>query len=81
LRILLTENAKPMIIGGVAGAFLATALSQMVRSFAILPHREPIDIPAFAAGLVCFALVAVIATLSPALRALRINPAETLRDE
>jgi predicted permease len=81
LRILLTENAKPMIIGAVSGAILAAALSRLERSMVILPRHETIDVPGFALGIACFALVAVLATLSPALRALRIDPSETLREE
>jgi ABC-type lipoprotein release transport system permease subunit len=40
-----------------------------------------VDVPGFAAGLILFALVAAFATLWPALRALGIDPAETLREE
>jgi len=39
------------------------------------------DVVGVAAGLAGFALVLALATLSPALRALRIDPSRTLRDE
>jgi predicted permease len=81
LGILLGQNAKPTAAGAIGGAILAVILSRLVRSFIFLRHSETIDIAGFAAGLVCFALVAVLATLSPAMRALRIDPSETLREE
>jgi ABC-type lipoprotein release transport system permease subunit len=40
-----------------------------------------LDPVGFAVGLGVFALIAVLATLSPALRALRIDPSSTLRCE
>ena len=81
LRILLTENAKPMMIGAMAGSALAVALSRVEHSLVILPRHETIDFPGFVLGIACFALVAVLATLSPALQALRIDPSQTLREE
>jgi ABC-type lipoprotein release transport system permease subunit len=53
----------------------------LVRSFIFLPSGEALDVPGFAIGLACFMLVAGLATLSPALRALRIDPSKTLREE
>jgi ABC-type lipoprotein release transport system permease subunit len=53
----------------------------VVRSFVILPNGDVADPTGFAAGLALFALVAALATLSPAMRALRIDPSETLREE
>jgi len=60
---------------------LATILSRLVRSFVFLSNKDTVDIVGFAAGLACFVGAAVLATLSPALRALRIDPSTTLRDE
>jgi hypothetical protein len=81
LDVLLRQNARPTAIGAVAGVILAVALSRLVGSEIALQKRATVDVPGFAAGLACFALVAVLATLSPALRALRIDPSTTLRDE
>jgi predicted permease len=81
LDVLLRQNARPTAIGAVAGVILAVTLSRLVRSEIVLPRKETVDFLGFAAGLACFALVAVLATLSPALRALRIDPSTTLRDE
>ena len=66
---------------GRPGVILAVILSRLFRSLVVVQKQGAADIAGFAAGLACFALVAVLATLSPALRALRIDPSTTLRDE
>jgi ABC-type lipoprotein release transport system permease subunit len=43
--------------------------------------HETVDLVGFAAGVGVFVLVAALATLSPALRALRIDPSRTLRED
>jgi len=53
----------------------------LVRSLIPLARHDAVDVVGFSAGLAAFALVAVLATLSPALRALRIDPSTTLREE
>jgi ABC-type lipoprotein release transport system permease subunit len=63
------------------GIVLAVILSRLVRSQIALQHKATVDVVGFAAGLAGFALIALSATLSPALRALRIDPSTTLRDE
>jgi len=81
LGVLLHQNSKPGVAGAVAGLALAVILSRLVRSQIVLYKLEAMDVVGFAAGLAGFALVSVLATLSPALRALRIDPSTTLRDE
>jgi putative ABC transport system permease protein len=81
LTVLLEQNAMPMAIGVMAGAILAMVLGRLVRSAIVLQNHDPVDTTGFAAGLVCFVAVAVLATLSPAMRALRIDPSVTLREE
>jgi putative ABC transport system permease protein len=81
LDVLLRQNAWPTAIGAVAGVILAVILSRVVGSQIVLRKQQTVDVIGFAAGLGCFALVAVLATLSPALRALRIDPSKTLREE
>jgi ABC-type lipoprotein release transport system permease subunit len=46
-----------------------------------LPNTGAFDVIGFVSGIAGFALVAVLATLSPAMRALRIDPSTTLREE
>jgi len=81
LGVLLLQNAKPTAAGVVAGVILALIFSQLVRSVIVLRQRDGVDVAGFAAGLACFVLVAALATLSPARRALRIDPSTTLREE
>jgi predicted permease len=81
LDVLLRQNIRPMAAGVVVGAILAAILARLVRSMIVLQTRDSVDLTGFAAGLAGFALVAVLATLSPALRALRIDPSTTLREE
>jgi len=81
LCVLLTQNAKATGIGAAAGIVLALILSRLVRSLVVMPNRDSVDLAGFAAGLACFVLIAALATLSPAMRALRIDPSTTLRDE
>ncbi len=80
LDVLLRQNVKPAAFGMAAGILLAGGLWQLVRS--IVPLRShAFDVTGFALGLGAFVLVAVLATLSPAVRALRIDPSRTLREE
>jgi predicted permease len=81
LRILLEENIMPTLAGLVAGVLLAVALERIVRTQAILRTNSVVDIPGFATGIACFLLIAALASLTPAMRALRIDPSETLREE
>jgi ABC-type antimicrobial peptide transport system permease subunit len=81
LGMLVMQNAKPTMFGVVVGVILATIVSLLVRGFIFIPKGEALDVAGFAAGLACFLLVAGLATLSPALRGLRIDPSETLREE
>jgi ABC-type lipoprotein release transport system permease subunit len=67
--------------GAFVGVILAMILPRLVGSFIVLPNGQTVDVAGFAAGLAGFLLVAALATLSPALRALRIHPSETLREE
>jgi predicted permease len=81
LAVLLSQNFRPTMIGVAAGAILAAILAKLVRTFVDLPNQNPVDPIGFAAGIAGFVVVAALATLSPAMRALRIDPSETLREE
>ncbi|HXJ44189.1 MAG TPA: FtsX-like permease family protein, partial [Bryobacteraceae bacterium] len=81
LSVLLKQNVRAALAGVVAGTVLATILTRLVRSIIVLHNRDGVDLTGFALGLACFGLAAALATLSPALRALRIDPSATLREE
>jgi predicted permease len=81
LKLLLSQNAKPVVVGCVIGAVLAAALTRLLRAHIQLPTNETVDPVGFALGLGCFLVIAILAALSPALRALKIDPSATLREE
>jgi ABC-type antimicrobial peptide transport system permease subunit len=81
LAVVLGQNARPTLIGILVGAILATVLSRLVGSLVVLQKQELVDVAGFAAGIAGFILVAVLATLAPVRRALRIDPSTTLREE
>ena len=81
LRVLFSQNAKPTIFGAIAGSVLALLLARVVRSQIVINDIFAADILGFATGLACFLLVAALATMVPAARALRIDPSSTLREE
>jgi ABC-type lipoprotein release transport system permease subunit len=81
LGVFLAENGKAAGIGVAAGAVLAAVLSRLVRSIIVLQNKNAVDLLGFAAGIAAFTFVAALATLSPAMRALRIDPSATLREE
>lgn len=70
----------PVFTGMIAGAVLGVAVGRVVRSMVPIIDT-PLDPSGFAAGLAAFLVIAFLATLSPALKALRIDPASTLRYE
>ncbi|HEY6344222.1 MAG TPA: FtsX-like permease family protein [Bryobacteraceae bacterium] len=79
--VLLAQNAKPTVIGIVVGVVLAAVVSRLVRGFLFFLIHDTVDVRGFAGGIAAFVLVAILATLSPVRRALRIDPAATLREE
>jgi ABC-type antimicrobial peptide transport system permease subunit len=84
LGVLLGQNVQPTAIGVAAGAILAAVLSRLLRSMVALQQvrgQFAVDVIGFATGIAAFLLVAALATLFPAARALRIDPSSTLREE
>jgi ABC-type antimicrobial peptide transport system permease subunit len=80
LRALLAQNAAPVAIGALAGTLLSVVMGRLAQGPNSMLDKA-LDPVGFAVGLGAFALIAVLATLSPALRALRVDPSSTLRCE
>jgi len=79
LECVLGQYALPFGIGAGAGVALAAAAAKVVRN--ILFGFIPFDPVSFGAGLLLFGAVALAASIVPARRALRIEPASALRYE
>lgn len=79
LRVVLEQYRAPLLVGAALGILIALGLSQVLRS--ALNGLSPWDWPSHAAGLAVFFVTAVAAALWPARRALRVDPAISLRWE
>lgn len=79
LGTLLAQYSVAMSAGAAAGIFLALTVGLLIRSAII--GVDPLDPLGYATGLAIFAMVALVAILIPARRALRIDPASALRWE
>ena len=79
MRLILLEGARLIAVGGLVGLVAAFALSRVLKSllFSIGPH-DPIS---FVAVAVLLSIVALAATLIPALAAMKVNPTSALRWE
>jgi predicted permease len=79
LGTLLGSNARPLLGGLVMGLAGAVAAARIIRS--LLYGLSPFDPVAYLRVAIVLAGLAVAATILPARRALRIDPASTLRAE
>jgi predicted permease len=79
MRLIAWEGIRLIVIGGLVGMAVALSLSRLLQSllFGVGAH-DPTTLAAVTALL---ALVALAATLIPARRAMRVDPAEALRAE
>jgi len=75
----LGEYTLPMGVGATLGGGLAAGANVVLG--ANLIGVASFDFAAYGAGLLLFVVIAMVATLAPARRALKINPAITLRHE
>ena len=85
LHSVLDQTYAPVLVGMVAGTAAGAALGKLVKSMIWMQVERivdnPLDISGFALGLAAFLAVAFLAILSPALKAVRIDPSSTLRYE
>lgn len=77
--LVVSQGLMPVGVGLTIGMALALAASHVIRN--VLFQVSPTDPLTLAATGALLALVAVAATLGPALRALRVDPLVALRDE
>ena len=77
---LIARQSLPVAAGGIAvGLIAAAALGRLIRS--MLYHVEPIDPTTFAGVAMLVLLVATLAAVIPARRAMRVDPMIALRHE
>jgi putative ABC transport system permease protein len=79
LLALMIEQARPLVVGLSIGAFLAAVGARVMSGQ--LYGLSPLDPMSLAFGLGGFTIVAAIAIVLPGRRALRVDPALTLRAE
>jgi len=78
LGMIVRENAMTLLLGSIAGLGLAIAVAKPI-AILLIPGIHPTEPSSIAAILLGIALVAMIAILGPARRAMRIDPLEALR--
>ncbi|HSR54354.1 MAG TPA: FtsX-like permease family protein, partial [Acidobacteriota bacterium] len=79
LRLLTLTTGRLLLTGLALGLLSAAALSSTLTG--LLYQVSPLSPAVYVSVALLFALTASAAALSPALRALKINPAQTLRSE
>jgi predicted permease len=79
MRVMLLDGLAPAAVGAVAGALLAIAAAQLIRSS--LYATKPLDPAVFGDVVALLFAVATTACLLPAWRASRVSPASVLRSE
>jgi hypothetical protein len=84
-RLILWQSLRPVVLGLLAGAVLAVSLGRVILAAPFGAFFSEVvrvsDPMAYAASLVVIAAACVLAALVPALRAARIDPTATLREE
>jgi putative ABC transport system permease protein len=79
LRLVIVEGMSPALVGVAAGTIAALASARVIRTLVFgVSASDPVTLAATGATL---ALVALIASLVPAYRALRLDPVKALRAE
>jgi ABC-type antimicrobial peptide transport system permease subunit len=78
-RMVLTESLRTAAVGVALGLIASLLLGRLLRAF--LFEVSPYDALSLAAGAVLLLVVAVVASVIPALRAANVDPAQSLRAE
>ncbi len=77
--MILLEGIRPAVLGLLAGSLAAVALTRTLRR--LLFGVKPDDVPTYIVVAFLMIAVAVLASLVPAWRASRVDPADALRSE
>jgi putative ABC transport system permease protein len=77
MRLVMSEGLRLAAIGLVIGLFASIAVGRAIR--AMLVGVAAVDVPSLVLPALLLVIVAAVASLLPALRALRVNPLEALR--
>lgn len=79
LRLILRQQAQTILLGSFVGLILARTISGLLSSllYGVTPH----DLLTFALSWTVLAVIALLASAAPALRATRTDPCVTLRYE
>jgi putative ABC transport system permease protein len=75
--LVLSASSRAVLWGLVTGLFASAGVSQLLRSS--LYGLQPLDLPSFAAATAVLLCSALIATIVPTRRAIRISPMTALR--
>jgi predicted permease len=79
LQLVLSDGLRPAIVGLVTGLIASAAVVRLIRS--MLYETQPLDPGVFLSVTGILLVVAVIACLTPAWRASRLDPMQALRTE
>jgi len=77
VRLVLTESARDLALGAIAGLAGGTALCAILARS--MEHIGPVDVLTMAIAIGAIAIVGITAAYVPTLRVLRVHPAEVLR--
>jgi putative ABC transport system permease protein len=79
LGLILGESTRPVMVGLLAGMFLAMGATYVLRG--VLYGRNPVDGVSFAGVSILFLAIALLAAYPPSQRATRVDPMVALRYE
>jgi putative ABC transport system permease protein len=78
-RMVLAQAVKPVATGMCAGIVVALGIAPVLRG--VLFGTSPTDARVFAVAGIVLAIVSVVASYMPGLRASRVNPIDAIRSE
>jgi len=79
LRMIVGESLRVVVIASTLGIVGALGLGRLIRS--LLFEIQPTDLPTLAGALFVAVSVGILASVVPALRAMRVDPAVALRND